>query len=149
MPQLLTPHFSAEELGVVGCEQRLIDNATFLCATILEPIRQHFQKSISIHDGYRDPDHNARVGGKDASYHLFAGGKAAVDIEVAGYTYRQVFDWIRLQSKLPFDKIILEHTAAGYDATVHIQIDRTATPRRQSFTGGTGDSKQYILVETR
>lgn len=149
MPTLLTPHFSAEELGVAGCEQRIIDNATFLCITILEPIRQHFNTSISIHDGYRDPIHNARVGGKSASYHMFDGGKSSADIEVAGYTYRQVFDWLRLQSKLPFDKIILEHNATGADATVHIQVDRNATPRRQSFLGGTGASTVYTLVETR
>lgn len=37
----LTPNYTAEQLGVAGCEQRLIDNARVLCERILEPIRAH------------------------------------------------------------------------------------------------------------
>lgn len=144
----LSPHFSDKELGVIGCEQRILDNAAFLCNTILEPLRAHYNSPINVHDGYRDPGHNARVGGKTASFHLFDGGHAAADIDVTGRTLREVFDWLRLQSKLPFDKIILEHNAAGTDATVHIQVDRNNAPRRESFVGGTGNSHQYTLVQT-
>lgn len=148
----LSPHFSDKELGVIGAEQRIIDNATFICMTILEPIRQHFGRPVNVHDGYRDPVHNQRVGGKTASFHLFDGGHAAADIDVGGDTmptYRQVFDWIRLESHLPFDKVILEHNAAGEDAVVHIQVDRFNKPRREAYVGGTGNSQQYTLVETR
>lgn len=152
MSVLLSPHFSQKELGVIGCSQEIIDNATFLCNIILEPIRQHFNSAINIHDGYRDEGHNARVGGKIASFHLFTGGHAAADFDVNGDkspTYREVFDWIRLQSKLPFDKVILEHNASGADAAIHIQVDRNNPPRRQAFVGGTGNSQQYTLVETK
>lgn len=145
----LSPHFSDRELGVIGCEQRILDNSTFLCLNVLEPIRQHFAASMNIHDGYRDPGHNKRVGGKVASFHLFDGGHAAADFDIVGHTYREVFDWIRLQSKLPFDKVILEHNSAGADATVHIQVDRNNPPRREAYVGGTGASHQYTLVETR
>lgn len=147
----LSQHFNANELGVDGCAQSIIDNAVYLCCVILEPIRQHFNAPINIHDGYRDESHNARVGGKVASFHLFDGGHAAADFDVNGDkspTYREVFEWIRLQSKLPFDKVILEHNATGADATVHIQVDRNNPPRRQAFVGGTGNSQQYTLVQT-
>lgn len=148
----LSPHFNAHELGVEGCEQRIIDNAVFLCSVILEPIRQHYNAPINVHDGYRDEQHNDRVGGKMASFHLFDGGHAAADFDVNGDknpTYREVFDWIRLQSRLPFDKVILEHNSVGADATIHIQVDRSNQPRRQAFVGGTGASHQYTLVETK
>jgi|SRR5208337_1184452 len=147
----LSPHFTDTELGVVGAEQRILDNAIFLCINLLEPIRQHFGRPLNIHDGYRNPAHNAAVGGKVASFHLFAGGQAAADFDVGGDTlptYRQVFDWLRLESKLPFDKVILEHNTIGEDATVHIQVDRNNPPRREAFVGGTGDSQQYTLVQT-
>lgn len=147
----LSPHFTDAELGVVGCEQRIIDNAIFLCINILEPIRQHFGRPMNVHDGYRNPDHNTAVGGKIASFHLFDGGHAAADFDVGGDTlptYRQVFDWIRLESKLPFDKVILEHNSVGEDATVHIQVDRNNQPRREAYVGGTGASQQYTLVQT-
>ncbi len=148
---LLSQHFTDAELGVVGAEQRIIDNATFLCVNLLEPIRQHFGRPVNIHDGYRNPQHNAAVGGKLASFHLFSLGQAAADFDVGGDTeptYRQVFDWLRLESKLPFDKVILEHNSAGEDATVHIQVDRNNPPRREAYVGGTGDSQQYTLVQT-
>lgn len=145
----LSPHFSDREFGVIGCEQRILDNVTFLCINVLEPIRAHFNSSINIHDGYRDQGHNTRVGGKIASFHLFDGGHAAADFDVAGHTLREVFDWLRLTSKLPFDKIILEHNSAGVDAAIHLQVDRNNAPRREAFVGGTGNSQQYILVETK
>ena len=148
----LTPHFSQEELGVAGAERRVIDNATFLCAIVLEPIRQHFQAPVNIHDGYRPPDHNARVGGKIDSFHLYEGGHAAADFDVNGDkspTYKQVFDWIKLESHLPFDKVILERNATGADATIHIQVDRNAPPRRQAFTGDTGNGQVYTQVEVK
>lgn len=145
----LSPHFSDKEFGVVGCEQRVIDNATFVCMNLLEPIRTHFNAPINIHDGYRDPGHNTRVGGKPNSFHLYEGGRAAVDFDVSGHSFREVFDWIRLYSKLPFDKVILEINGSGHPANVHLQVDRNNPPRRESFVGGTGNSNQYTLVETR
>lgn len=144
----LSPHFSDKELGVIGCEQRLLDNAIYLCINLLEPIRAHFNNSVNIHDGYRDPSHNARVGGKTASFHLFDGGKSAADIDVTNHNYREVFDWIRLHSKLPFDKVILEHNSTGIDSVIHLQIDRNNAPRREAYVGGTGNSQQYTLVQT-
>lgn len=145
----LTPHFADRELGVIGCDRHIIDNATYLCVLLLEPIRQHFNTAVNIHDGYRDTGHNSRVGGKPASFHLFSGGKAACDFDVHGHSYKEVFDWIRLRSLLPFDKIILENTTAGIPAALHIQIDRGAAPRREAYVGNVGDSKFYTLVETR
>lgn len=149
---LLSPHFGDEELGVINCPQNIIDNAVYLCLNILEPIRKHFGRPINIHDSYRDPSHNARVGGKKDSFHLFAGGRSAADFDVGGDSapsYAQIFDWIRLQSKLPFDKVILEHNVAGENAAIHIQVDRDNSPRREAFVGGTGASQHYVLVETR
>ena len=55
-----------------------------------------------------------------------------------------MFDWLRLESGLPFDKVILERNAQGFSATVHIQVDRLNAPRRQAFTGSTGDATDYI-----
>ena len=142
----LTEHFSQEELGVLGCEQRLIDNAMFLCTEVLEPLRARFGP-IVVHDGYRDPGHNQRVGGKPASFHLFEDGHAAADVSAAGASVPQVFDWLRLESDLPFDKVILETNSAGFAACVHIQVDRNNDPRRQAFTGNTGAGTDYTQVE--
>jgi zinc D-Ala-D-Ala carboxypeptidase len=142
----LTQHFSDQELGVVGCDQQLIDNATALCEKLLEPIRAHFNAPVRVHDGYRDSWHNLRVGGKPASWHLFEAGHAAADFHVVGFDLQFVFKWIRLESALPFDKVILE-VSGGRPACIHIQVDASESPRRLAYTGSTGAGKDYDPVE--
>ena len=144
----LTEHFADSELGVEGCETRLILNAKFLCLEVLEAVRVKFG-AVRVHDGYRDAGHNARVGGKPTSYHMFEDGKAAADIDVPGTTEQSLFDWIRLDSGLPFDKAILEVNAASVAACVHIQIDRSSKPRRLAYTGRTGAGTVYTPVEVK
>jgi hypothetical protein len=139
----LTDHFTDAELGVAGCDEQLIENARFLCAAILEPIRAKFGP-VRVHDGYRDPGHNRRVGGKQTSYHLFEWGRAAADIDAVHASVMDLFDWIRLESKLPFDKVIMESNAQGVPATVHIQVDRLTAARRLAYTGHTGDGETYF-----
>lgn len=142
----LTEHFLDTELGVAGCDDRLIGNAVYLCQKLLEPIRAHFGQPVHIHDGYRDTEHNLRVGGKPDSWHLYEQGHAAADIDVAGVSLVEVFKWLRLESGLPFDKVILE-TTNGQPATIHLQIDCLIAPRRLAYEGGTGDSHIYTAVE--
>lgn len=139
----LTEHFTQEELGVAGSEERLIQNAAFLCVGILEPIRAKFG-SVRVHDGYRAQAHNERVGGKPTSFHLFDNGHAAADIDVLPTSERALFDWLRLSSGLPFDKVILETNAAGDAVCVHVQVDRLNPPRRLAYTGSTGAGKVYV-----
>jgi hypothetical protein len=139
----LTEHFTDAELGVAGCDEQLVENARFLCAEILEPIRTKFGP-VRVHDGYRDQAHNARVGGKADSFHLFEWGRAAADIDAVYASVTDVFNWLRLESKLRFDKVILESNAAGVPATVHIQVDRLKDARRLAYTGHTGNGTTYL-----
>ena len=55
--------------------------------TILQKIRTHFGKSVTITSAYRTPGHNKAVGGTAYSQHLY--GKAA-DIKVKGVTPKKV-----------------------------------------------------------
>ena len=54
---------------------------------ILQKIRTHFGKSVTITSAYRTPPKNKAVGGKTYSQHLY--GKAA-DIKVSGVTPKKV-----------------------------------------------------------
>jgi hypothetical protein len=144
----LSPHFTDDELNVTGENPRLLTSAQFLCVTLLEPIRTKFG-AVRIHDGYRSPDHNAAVGGKPTSWHQFDGTESAADFDCTKTSYQEVFDWIRLESELPFDKVILEHNGAGEPRCIHIQVDRTATPRRLAYTGSTGAGTVYTPVEVK
>lgn len=142
----LTDHFTDAELGVAGCDAQLVENARYLCTEILEPIRAHFGP-VRVHDGYRDTGHNARVGGKPDSFHLFEWGRAAADVDAPHVGLADLFDWLRLESKLPFDKVILESNSQGVAAAIHIQVDRLNPPRRQAYTGHTGNGTTYLPQE--
>lgn len=142
----LSEHFTDKEFGVVGVAQQIICNAQFICNKFLEPIRYHFNQPLRIHDGYRDAAHNIRVGGKPNSWHLYEGWNAAVDFDVLNVGIREAFDWIRLSSALPFDKVILE-TSCGLPRCIHLQVSSLQQPRRLAYIGGTGNSTNYNPVE--
>ena len=144
----LTPHFADTELGVAGCEWRLIDNATMLCLKILEPIRAQFG-AVTVDDGYRDPGHNGRVGGVSNSQHLYLGGNSAADVRPVSGMIQEAFDWIRLESGLPFDQAILEYEH-GVPACVHVSYDcDRATQRREALIGETNGRGAYTPATVR
>ena len=54
---------------------------------VLQKIRNHFGKAVTITSAYRTPKHNKSVGGTTYSQHLY--GKAA-DIKVQGIAPKEV-----------------------------------------------------------
>lgn len=152
---MLTAHFSFVEMGIANVpikEHLIIGAARCLCVELLEPIRQHFNRPVRITSGRRSPEHNADVGGKPDSWHVYREGKAAADFDIPGIPIEEVFDWIRLKSALKFDKVILEFSKMGGGIQpianiVHIQLDLYHTPRRLAYTGLTGNSSYYSKVE--
>ena len=143
----LSEHFSEAELRVEHAEERVRENARFLCEKLLEPIREHFGQRLYITSGYRSPAKNAAIGGVATSEHLYVGGKAAADFFVNATPLRAVFDWIRLKSKLPFDQVILEHDQSGTPACIHIASNSANGARRLAGIRGTGTARDYKAVE--
>ncbi len=122
------------------------------CQKILEPLRQHLGCLVVITSGYRDPDHNAAIGGAADSYHVWTPIRCAADLKVPGRSLRETFDWLRLESGLPFDKVILERSKANPDdenlGCIHIQY-RRFMPRRLAFSGFTHGAGGYLSLEVR
>ena len=142
----LSPHFTESELGVESADARVKANARYLCEKILEPIRTEYGLPIFVTSGYRDPAHNAQVGGKGKSFHLYESDRCAADFKVIGIAVTETFDWLRLKSGLPFDKVILEYQE-GEPRIIHIQAMAKTEPRRLAYVGETGDGKEYTPVE--
>lgn len=140
---MLTKNFSAAELGVEAASECVRKSAQALCGQVLEPVREKYGRAVRVHCGYRDPEHNRAVGGKAKSWHLFAGTEAAADFDVEGESLRMVFDWMRLKSGLPFDKVILE-SSGGVPRCIHVQMDCGAAPRRLAYAGSTGAGTVYV-----
>lgn len=145
----LTPNFSDTELGVAGLEYSPIyENAKQICEVLLEPLRAKFGP-IKVTNGYRDLQHNAAVGGAPDSQHLYEGLNSAADIIPMACDLTIAFDWIRLQSHLPFDQAILE-VAEGtkIPACIHLSYNGAlAVQRREALTGATNGSAPYQAVE--
>ena len=144
----LSPHFSDAELAVIGVDPRIVQNATTLCVKLLEPIRDHFGCPLDVHDGYRDPAHNARVGGAPDSQHLYLDGDSAADFSLKFGSCQEAFDWIRLTSGLQFDQVIIETNPLGYASTLHISYNSgLAQQRREALSGETGGRSGYTLMQ--
>jgi uncharacterized protein YcbK (DUF882 family) len=82
----LSEHFSRIELACWDCG-RLVIAKELLDG--LEQLRGLGPESIIVHDGYRCPEHNTKVGGVSESQHVL--GKAA-DIDIVGLTLQQQYD---------------------------------------------------------
>ena len=81
----LAPGFRVREFRCRdGSDTVMVDEALML---LLQCIREHFGKAVTITSGYRTAAHNAAVGGAKSSQHLL--GKAA-DIQVADTTVEAV-----------------------------------------------------------
>ena len=110
----LTANFSLNELTKSQtAERKGIDNTPspthqenlkLLCTSILQPVRDHFSKVVTISSGYRSPELCTAIGSKITSQH--AKGEAA-DFEIFGVSNKALADYI--DSELHYDQLILEY----------------------------------------
>ena len=110
----LTENFSLEELtksqtairkgidNTPGPEHQ--ENLKSLCEMILQPIRDHFSRVVTISSGYRSPELCTAIGSKITSQH--AKGQAA-DFEIFGVSNKELADYI--DQNLDYDQLILEY----------------------------------------
>ena len=81
----LAPGFKVREFRCRdGSDAIMIDQTLVV---LLQAIREHFGKAVTITSGYRTAAHNTAVGGAKSSQHLL--GRAA-DIQVAGVSVEDV-----------------------------------------------------------
>ena len=80
------------------------ENLKSLCTHVLQPIRDHFSKVVTVSSGYRSPELCAALGSKSTSQH--ARGEAA-DFEIFGVSNKELADWIHFN--LNYDQLILEY----------------------------------------
>lgn len=79
--------------------------------SVLQKIRNHFGKPVTITSAYRTPPHNKKSGGTTYSQHLY--GKAA-DIKISGVTPKKVADYA---------ETLLDNGGIGiYNTFTHIDV---------------------------
>ena len=80
------------------------ENLKSLCMAILQPVRDHFSKVVTISSGYRSPELCTAIGSKITSQH--AKGQAAA-FEIFGVSNKALADYI--DTELHYDQLILEY----------------------------------------
>ena len=126
----LSPHFRLSEFTrsrtaeAAGIDNRipeaLIPNLVTLCEAVLEPLRQHAGKPITISSGYRCPRLNALVGGVANSQHL--SGEAA-DLHLPSLAEgREWFHWIATYCS--YDQLLWERRGSTRWIHVSCRSDR-------------------------
>ena len=78
-------------------------NLQNVCQFILEPVRNYFNKPITITSGYRSPELCKAIGSSATSQHTKG---EAIDFEILGIHNKEVSDWI--VNHLDYDQCILE-----------------------------------------
>ena len=147
----LTNNFSLKELTVSDTATRLgldntpnetvIANLKTLAEKILQPVREHYGKSVKVNSGYRAPEVNAAVGGSKTSDHCK--GQAA-DIEINGVANGDLAKYIAENFK--FTQVILEFYTQGIPDSgwVHVSYD-PANLKKQTLTAVKQDGKTVYL----
>ena len=80
------------------------DNLKLLCTRVLQPVRDHFGRVVSVASGYRSEALCLAIGSKTTSQH--AKGEAA-DFEIFGVSNKELADYIN--EHLEYDQLILEY----------------------------------------
>lgn len=118
-----------------------LNNLLQLCANVLQPIRDHFQKGVKVNSGYRSPDVNAKVGGSRTSDHCRG---MAADIEIPGIANADLANWIK--DNLSYTQLILEFYTPGVPDSgwVHVSYD-PSNLKKQDLTATKRDGKTVYL----
>ena len=125
----VTMHFSIEELyASQTAKAKGIDNKpdfpslinlVYLCAYVLEPLREAMNEPIKIGSGYRCPKLNAAVGGVSNSQHMKG---QAVDLCIDGDLKKGKKWFAYIRDHLPFDQLIWEHNSKTGAYWVHVSF---------------------------
>ena len=118
-----------------------------LCIQVLEPVRDHFLAALLITSGYRTALTNAEAHGQPNSEHMYTPDWAAADFLLCSdrTEMRAVFDWMRMNERLPFHQLILEHSMSG--DVVHASVNRLRPGIRSVLEGAVHNLTPYVKVD--
>jgi zinc D-Ala-D-Ala carboxypeptidase len=139
----LSKHFTLEEMtrSMTAVRKGInnipgpgeIKNLGDLCYEVLEPVRAHFDKALSVSSGYRSEALCEAIGSKKTS-------QCAADFEINGVPNIKVAYW--LINNVDFDQCILEYYKPEDDQAgwIHVSYNEKGSNRKQVLTF---DGKRY------
>lgn len=120
-----------------------LHNLHGLCHNILQPVREHFGRPVTVSSGFRSVELCLAIGSSSVSQH--AKGQAA-DFEVIGIDNKKVAEWIR--DNLDFDQIISEFYVDGDPTSgwIHLSYVSPEENRNRCLTAKRVDGKTQYSV---
>jgi hypothetical protein len=140
----LSPNFTRAEFEHSGpMPEECVPIFEQFCVRILEQIRLQFDQPMEITSGDRRPEANAACAGNLHSEHISTPRYCAGDFTIPLWRkdLRGVFDWIRLNSGLPFHHVTLEHGAGGDVIHISLNLDNQD---RIAKEGATHNASGYV-----
>jgi hypothetical protein len=147
----LSANFTLKELTKSDIATRLglennpddaaLENLKTLCEKVLQPVRDHFGKSVTVNSGYRSPESNAAVGGSKTSDHCKG---MAADIEIVGVANADLAQWI--MDNLDYTQLILEFYTQGIPDSgwVHVSYDPKNLKKQELTAVKVAGKTQYL-----
>jgi len=138
----LTKSDTATRLGIDNTpDDETIDNLKMLCEKVLQPVRDHFGKSVTVNSGFRSSETNQATGGSKSSDHVK--GQAA-DIEIAGIANADLAQWI--MDNLDYTQLILEFYTQGIPDSgwVHVSYDPNNLKKQELTAVKVAGKTQYL-----
>jgi len=105
-----------------------LDCLKLLCENVLQPVREHFGKVVTITSGFRSPQLCIALNSSIESQHCK--GQAA-DFELFGIPNAEVSDWIF--KNLEFDQLILEFWNSEEPNSGWVHCSFSPTEKRKQY----------------
>ena len=138
----LTKSDTATRLGLDNTpDDEALENLKTLCEMVLQPVREHFGKSVTVNSAYRSPESNAAVGGSKTSDHCKG---MAADIEIPGVANADLAQWI--MDNLDYTQLILEFYTPGIPDSgwVHVSYDPNNLKKQELTATKVAGKTQYL-----
>ena len=115
----MTASQTAERLNIKNePDQQQLVNLVHLCTHVLQPVREHYEKVVTVSSGLRVLDLNRAIKSSDKSQHVLG---QAVDFEIYGLDNHLVAQYIA--DKLDYDKLILEFYSKPNGGWIHVSYN--------------------------
>ena len=115
----MTASQTAERLNIKNePDQQQLVNLVHLCTHVLQPVRNHYEKVVTVSSGLRVLELNKAIGSSDKSQHVLG---QACDFEIYGLDNHLVAQFIA--EKLDYDKLILEFYSKPNGGWIHVSYN--------------------------
>ena len=138
----MTASQTADRLGIKNepDKQQLV-NLCLLCNNVLQPVRDHFNKVVTVSSALRTKEVNRAVGSSDKSQHVFG---MASDFEIYGLDNLFVAQYIA--ENLDFDQLILEFYTPPNGGWIHVSYNVDNNRKEIKTAKRDKDNKVYYSV---